>query len=127
MIVNLATNNYAALLEEIGSTWSKLNPSVPFEYSFLDQDFQRNYEKDQLTSNIVIYFTFIAIIIACLGLFGLSAFAAERRSKEIGIRKVLGASVTGITGLLSKDFLKLIMVAFVIASPIASAITRTDF
>lgn len=119
VIMNLATDNYAALLKKIEAEWAKLNPSVPFEYSFLDQDFQRNYEKDQLTSDIIVYFTFIAIIIACLGLFGLSAFAAERRSKEIGIRKVLGANVAGITGLLSKDFLKLIMVAFVIASPIA--------
>jgi putative ABC transport system permease protein len=119
VIVNLATNNYTALLKRIESIWTKLNPSVPFEYSFLDQDFQHNYEKDHLTSNIVAYFTCIAIIIACLGLFGLSAFATERRRKEIGIRKVLGASVTGITGLLSKDFLKLVIVAFMIASPIA--------
>lgn len=119
VIINLATNDYAALLKKVESVWTRLNPSVPFEYSFLDQDFQRNYEKDQLTSNIVVYFTFIAIIIACLGLFGLSAFAAERRSKEIGIRKVLGASVPAIIGLLSKDFLKLVIVAFIIASPLA--------
>ena len=94
-------------------------PGTPFVYSFLDQDFQRNYEREQRTSRIVVYFTFIAILIACLGLFGLAAFSAEQRTKEIGIRKVLGASVTNLAALLSKDFIRLVLVAILIASPIA--------
>ena len=88
-------------------------------YSFLDNDFQKNYEKDQRVSGIVSYFTFIAILIACLGLFGLSAFSAEQRTREIGIRKVLGASVTNVASLLSKDFIKLVLIALIIASPLA--------
>ena len=119
-IASVASNNYPQLLKEIERSWITVNPSVPFEYSFLDQDFQRNYGKEQLTARIVAYFTFIAILIACLGLFGLAAFFPPNNgTKEIGIRKVLGASVTDVTALLSKEFIKLILVAIVIASPIA--------
>ena len=118
-IASLNTNNYAAVLKKIERTWAKLNPGIPFEYSFLDQDFQRNYQKDQLTSNIVSWFTIIAILIACLGLLGLSAFSAEQRTKEIGIRKVLGATVSQVTILLSKDFIRLVSIAVLIASPLA--------
>lgn len=96
-----------------------MDPGEPFDYSFLDQDFQKNYMSESRLSSIVNYFTVIAILISCLGLFGLATFSAEQRSKEISVRKVLGASVTGIVGLLSKDFLKLVMAAIVIASPIA--------
>jgi putative ABC transport system permease protein len=92
---------------------------LPFGYSFLDKDFQANYEKDQRTSRIVSYFTAITILIACLGLFGLSVFSAEQRTREIGIRKVLGASVSNITLLLSRDFLRLVLIALLIAAPLA--------
>ena len=119
VIASLTTNNYAGLLKKIKNTWTKLNPAIPFEYSFLDQDFQRNYEKEQRTSGIVAYFTVIVILIACMGLFGLSAFSAEQRTKEIGIRKVLGASVSHVTMLLSKDFISLVSIAVLIASPLA--------
>ena len=119
VVASLASTNYSRLIGDIEKVWAKLNPSVPFVYSFLDQDFQRNYEKEQRTSQIVVYFTIIAIFIACLGLFGLSAFAAEQRTKEIGVRKVLGASVASVTSLLSKDFIRLILIAIVIASPLA--------
>ncbi len=119
LIASLATGNYSRSISDIEKVWTKLNPSVPFVYSFLDQDFQRNYEKEQRTSQIVVYFTIIAIFIACLGLFGLSAFAAEQRTKEIGIRKVLGASIADVTSLLSKDFIRLILMAIVIALPLA--------
>jgi putative ABC transport system permease protein len=91
----------------------------PFEYSFLDADFQKNYLAQERLSAVVGYFTIIAIVISCLGLFALAAFSAEQRIKEIGVRKVLGASVGNIVGLLSKDFLKLVIIAAVIASPIA--------
>ncbi|MFT3824200.1 MAG: ABC transporter permease [Chitinophagaceae bacterium] len=119
VIANVAAANYGDFIKESEKVWNKLNASIPFMYSFLDKDFQRNYEKDQRASAIVGYFTLIAILIACLGLFGLSAFSAEQRIKEIGVRKVLGASVADVTALLSRDFVKLVMVAIVIASPLA--------
>ncbi|HSZ86394.1 MAG TPA: FtsX-like permease family protein, partial [Puia sp.] len=119
VITNVRTTNYANLVKEMENTWNKINPGIPFVYSFLDNDFQKNYEKDQRASTIVSYFTFIAILIACLGLFGLSAFSAEQRTREIGIRKVLGASVINVATLLSKDFIKLVLIAIVIASPLA--------
>jgi putative ABC transport system permease protein len=106
-------------LSTLGATWKKLNPNEPFEYSFLDQDFQKNYEADSRRASLINYFTIVAIIISCLGLFGLATFTAEQRTKEIGIRKVLGASVYGVVTLLSKDFLKLVLIAVVIASPVA--------
>jgi putative ABC transport system permease protein len=119
VIVNLKSTDYSAQVAAIGKAWQKINPQTPFMYSFLDQDFQKNYESDQRASRVVINFTFIAILIACLGLFGLASFSAERRTREIGIRKVLGASAMSVTKLLSKDFITLVIVAIVIASPIA--------
>jgi putative ABC transport system permease protein len=119
LVANVKTTQYAALLESMSKAWHAIIPNSPFAYSFLDQDFQKNYEKDRLTSRIVVYFTVIAVLIACLGLFGLSAFAAEQRTKEIGIRKVLGASMTSVMGLLSKDFLRLVIIALLIACPVA--------
>jgi len=118
-IIGLQTAEYTRALKAIEKAWTKINPNAPFEYSFLDQDFQRNYEKDQRTATLVIYSTSIAILIACLGLFGLAAFSAERRTREIGIRKVLGASVTNVTMLLSGEFIRLTLLAFLIASPLA--------
>ena len=119
LIANLNTADYPALLSDVEKIWKKIIPNTPFNYSFLDQDFQNNYQNDQLTSNIVLNFTVVTILIACLGLFGLAAFSAEQRTREIGIRKVLGASVANITGLLSKDFLRLVVIAIVIASPLS--------
>jgi putative ABC transport system permease protein len=118
-IASLATNDYSDLLQKIAGVWKKINPGVPFSYTFLDRDFQSNYEKDQRAAEIVRYFTIVTILIACLGLFGLSVFSAEQRNREIGIRKVLGASVTNITLLLSRDFLGLVCIAILIASPLA--------
>ncbi len=100
-------------------TWKKLNPNEPFEYSFLDLDFQKNYEAESMQASLINYFTIIAIIISCLGLFGLVTFSAEQRTKEIGIRKVLGANVAGLVALISKDFLKLVGIAVIVASPVA--------
>ena len=119
LVVNVKSDNYTAVLDEIEKSWKKINPNSPFQYSFLDKDFQRNYDKEERTSQLIKYSAIIAIAIACLGLFGLATFTAEQRTKEIGIRKVLGASVFGITSLLSRDFVKLILIAIVIASPIA--------
>jgi len=119
VIASLTSKDYSRLVVDIEKIWVKLNPETPFVYSFLDQDFQRNYEKEQRTSSVIVYFTFIAIVIACLGLFGLAAFSAEQRTKEVGIRKVLGASVADVTALLSKDFIRLVIIAILIASPLA--------
>jgi len=119
LIARASTGEMPALLASIESIWKNLVPGEPFEYSFLDEDFQKNYKADRQMASLVGSLTGIAILISCLGLFGLAAFAAERRTKEIGIRKVLGASVAGITGLLAKDFLKLVVIAIVVASPIA--------
>jgi putative ABC transport system permease protein len=119
IIVHSKAADVSPVLKSIQASWHKLNPNEPFEYSFLDEDFQKNYEAENRLSAIVGYFTLIAILISCLGLFGLGSFSAEQRTKEIGIRKVLGASVSGIVALLSKDFLKLVIIAIVIASPIA--------
>jgi putative ABC transport system permease protein len=106
-------------LAHIQATWQKFLPEFPYEYSFLDEQYGQLYEAEQRQGRVFIAFALIAIVVACLGLFGLASFTVERRHKEIGIRKVLGASVAGITGLLAKDFLKLVLVAIVLASPIA--------
>ena len=119
MIAHSNGGNIKQSLSVLESSWKKLNPNEPFEYGFLDQDFQKNYEKDDRQANLINYFTIVAIIISCLGLFGLATFTAEQRTKEIGIRKVLGASIYGVVALLSKDFLKLVVIAVIIASPLA--------
>ncbi len=100
-------------------TWRRYEPDYPFEYYFFDENFARQYEAEQRLGQTFGYCSALAIFIACLGLFGLAAYSAERRTKEIGIRKVLGASVNGIVTLMSKDFVKLVLVANVIAWPVA--------
>jgi len=119
LIVHAKAKNVSSLLGSIRSSWQRLNPNEPFEYSFLDDDFQKNYQSESKLLAMVDSFTIIAIFICCLGLFGLAAFSAEQRIKEIGIRKVLGASIPDLIGLLSKEFLKLVFVALLVASPIA--------
>jgi putative ABC transport system permease protein len=107
VIVAVNSKNYKALLGKMESVWRKALPAVPFEYVFVDDEVQKQYETEITLSHIINSFTLIAIFISCLGLFGLAAFSAEQRTKEIGIRKVLGANVYNLTGLLSKDFLKI--------------------
>jgi putative ABC transport system permease protein len=119
LIVHARTGEPGPLLSSLGAAWHKLDPNEPFEYSFLDEDFQKNYAAEERLSAMIGYFTVMAILISCLGLFGLASFSAEQRIREIGIRKVLGASVGGIVMLLSKDFLKLVGIAMLIASPVA--------
>ena len=119
MVVSVNTTNYQSLLNKMETIWHKDLSGSPFEYMFLDQEVQKQYEAEITMSQIINSFTLMAIVISCLGLFGLAAFSAEQRNKEIGIRKVLGASVTGIVRLLSKDFLQLVIISFVIATPIA--------
>jgi putative ABC transport system permease protein len=119
VIVSTASGDYHRLLDKIETIWRKDFSGVPFEYTFLDAEVQKQYETEITLSQIISSFTGMAIVISCLGLFGLAAFSAEQRIKEIGIRKVLGASVPGIVGLLSQDFLKLVLISLLIATPIA--------
>jgi putative ABC transport system permease protein len=102
-----------------GRVWKQYNPDFPFEYSFLDDDFGKMYQTEQKTASLFNVFAIIAIAISCLGLFGLATYTAQVKTKEIGIRKVLGASVANITGLLAKEFIVLVLIAFIIASPVA--------
>ena len=94
-------------------------PGQEFQYTFMDDDFRAIYDTEQRIGTIFITFTSLAIVIACLGLFGLAAYAAEQRTKEIGIRKVLGANISTIVAMLSKDFIKLVLIAIVLAAPLA--------
>lgn len=119
-VVRTSAHNMQAGLESIRKTWQMLAPSFPLEYTFLDESFDNLYKDDQQTSVLILFFACIAVAISALGLFGLSTFAAEQRTKEIGIRKVLGASITNIAGILSKEFLVLVCVAILIAVPIAN-------
>jgi putative ABC transport system permease protein len=119
LTASIDSKNYPSLLARIEALWHSDFPSVPFEYAFLDEEVQKQYEAEITLSRIINLFTIMAIFISCLGLFGLAAFSAEQRRKEIGVRKVLGANVRGIVHLLSKDFLKLVLLAIVIATPVA--------
>ena len=115
----LNSANLPILIRQIKAKWHQVAPGQPFSYQFMDDSFDNMYRAEKRISTIALAFAILAILIACLGLFGLAAFMAEQRTKEIGVRKVLGASVSSIVGLLSKDFLKLVFVAIVIASPLA--------
>ena len=113
------TTDLTSLVKSIENKWKAMAPGMPFSYRFLDESFDEMYRDEQRVGKIALTFAILAILIACLGLFGLAAFVAEQRTKEIGIRKVLGASVNGLVALLSKDFVKLVVIAFVIAAPVA--------
>jgi ABC-type antimicrobial peptide transport system permease subunit len=112
-------NSTAENLKKAESIFKKYNPEYPFDYQFIDEEYARKFEDEKRTGTLTGLFAGLTIFISCLGLFGLAAYMAQNRIKEIGIRKVLGASVTNITTLLSKDFLKLVIVSLVIASPVA--------
>lgn len=111
--------NTRANLDKIGAILKKYNPDYPFEYYFADEAYAIRFTEEEKSGTLAGIFTALTIFISCLGLFALAAYTAESRTKEIGVRKVLGASVVAISGLLSKDFLKLVLLSFVIASPIA--------
>ena len=106
-------------LSGLGHLFKELNPRFPFTYQFADEQYLKNYKSEQVTGTLSSYFAVLAIFISCLGLLGLVIFGAEQRAKEIGIRKVLGASVSSIFRLLSGDFVKLVMIAIVVATPVA--------
>ena len=106
-------------LKSMESTWKNIVTDSPFEYTFLNEDFEKLYKEEQNLQSVLSLFTLLSILVACLGLFGLAAFTIKQRFKEIAVRKVLGASVAGIAGLLSKDFLELVVISAVIAFPLA--------
>jgi putative ABC transport system permease protein len=112
-------NSDVVSLNKMQAIFKKYNPEYPFEYKFVDEEYATKFKAEERTGTLAALFAGLTIFISCLGLFGLATYMAENRIKEIGVRKVLGASVTGITALLSKDFLKLVMISFVIASPVA--------
>jgi putative ABC transport system permease protein len=117
--IRVAPLNAAAAVNAVEAVWKKMAPGIPLEYSFLDDRFDDLYKQDRQASMLIFIFAVIAVIISALGLFGLSAFAAEQRTKELGIRKILGATLGNIGMLLSKEFVKLIGVAIVLATPLA--------
>lgn len=117
--LKLDASQMTASLNAVEAAWKKVNPNHPFEYRFFDEDFGRQYQSDENFGKLIVNFTALAILIACLGLFGLSAYTAEQRTKEMGVRKILGASTGNIVGLLSREFALLILIASVIAAPLA--------
>jgi len=119
LLVRFENEILTETISRFENTFKTLAPNTAFEYTFLDKNLELLYEKEQRTANVGLLFSILAILVACLGLFGLAAYMAEQRNKEIGIRKVFGASVTGIVQLLSLDFIKLVLVALVISFPLA--------
>jgi putative ABC transport system permease protein len=111
-------------MQDLEKTWKTFSAGQPFVYSFLDQEFDALYKTEHRLGKIVLLFSALAISIACLGLFGLAAFTTEQRTKEIGIRKVLGASVPDIIAMLSQDFLRLVLFAIVAATPLAYMVMK---
>ncbi len=117
--VKLNTTDVAATIDHVKTVWSRFSPDYPIEYIFMDDNFEKMYRAEDKLKSLLWIFTGMAIFVACLGLFGLAAYTAERRKKEIGIRKVLGADNSSVVLLLSKDFLKLVLVAALLAFPLA--------
>jgi len=117
--IKVKTADIASVVAKVKARWKEMAPNLQFDYSFMDQDFEAAYKTEQRMGTLFITFTSLAIIIACLGLFGLAAYAAEQRTKEIGIRKVLGANVSTIVAMLSGDFILLVLVSIVLAAPLA--------
>ncbi len=113
------TNDLPATMKKVESIFKTYNPAYPFEYKFADAEFARKFETINMTSDLASVFSILAIVITGLGLFGLASFTAEQRTKELGIRKVLGASVSSLVGLMNRDFSRLVIMAFLISAPIA--------
>lgn len=119
VLVKIKAGTEQTSIKQIENYYKKFHPNYPFEFSFLDNDYKALYAAEERIGSLSSYFAGLAIIISCLGLFGLAAFTAQKRQKEIGIRKVVGASVSSITSMLSKDFLKLVLLSLVIAFPVS--------
>jgi putative ABC transport system permease protein len=117
--LNIASENAPSTIAAITAKWKQLAPKTPFIYFFLDEAIDQQYKADVAFGRLFLYFGIFAVLIASLGLLGLTLFSTTQRTKEIAVRKVMGAAVTDIVGLLTKDMMKLILIAFVIASPVA--------
>ena len=117
-VVSVDANSFKNAMDQAEKVWKEIIPNTPFENQFLTDSIKKQYEKDERESLIITISTLLAILISCLGLYGLSIYVAERKMKEIGIRKVMGASVRGIVAMMSKDFIKLVLIAFVVAAPL---------
>ena len=118
-LVRIKANEGPVALASIESSWKRVMPNYPFEYSFLDQNFNKLYRPEKTLSSLLTYFSILAIIIACLGLFGLASYSIESRIKEVGIRKILGASLNSLFFLLIKEYTILVLLAFIVGAPIA--------
>ncbi|MGJ8731704.1 MAG: ABC transporter permease [Cellulophaga sp.] len=119
LLVRFNSTSITSTMKQLEAVYAKVAPDSSFDYTFLDKNMEQLYAQDRKMAQVGLLFCLLAIFVACLGLFGLAAFTAEQRKKEIGVRKVLGASVVGITQMLSKDFLKLIAVSLIVAFPVA--------
>ncbi|MFC1724181.1 ABC transporter permease [candidate division KSB1 bacterium] len=119
LLVRISPGNISSALNFVKTTWENIIPSYPFEFSFLDSDYETLYRNEERSASILTNFAFLAIFIACLGIFGLASYTVEQRTKEIGIRKVFGASVSGIVNLLSKEFLTLVIISNLVAWPLS--------
>jgi putative ABC transport system permease protein len=119
VVVRLNAGDVSGAVEQVEEVWAQFEPENPFVYSFLDQDFDHAFRAEQRLGNVLTVFTGLAILVACMGLLGLVAFVTARRTKEIGIRKVMGASIVQINHLISRDFLRLVLIAFVVATPLS--------
>lgn len=111
-------------IESLTSICQKFNSDYPLTYTFVDEQFEKRYRSEQVTAKLVNVFAVVALLISCLGLFGLTSFTVEQRTKELGVRRVLGASVAHIVVMLSRDFLKLVFIGFAIAIPVTSYLTN---
>ncbi|MGD1891603.1 MAG: ABC transporter permease [Cyclobacteriaceae bacterium] len=120
MYVRIASQQIPATLETIKEKWNMIAPDIPFIFHFTDEDIARQYETEQRWASVITYTSLLVVFIACLGLFGMASLLTQQRTKEIGIRKVLGASVTNLLVLLSRDYLRLLVIALLIAIPIAN-------
>ena len=118
MRINPATSTHEALVK-IETIFKKYNPAQPFDYRFIDQQYAQKFSDEERIGKLANFFAILAIFISCLGLSGMASFMAEQRTKEIGVRKVLGATILGLWGLLSKEFVKLVIISLLIAIPIA--------
>ena len=125
LLVRIQPQDINYTVSSLKKTWNKIVPEFPFEYNFLDEQINKLYKADQRAGNVINVFSFLALFIACLGMFGLASFTAEQRVKEVGIRKVLGAKVSGIVLLLSKEFAKYVLIANLFAWPIAYFVINT--
>jgi putative ABC transport system permease protein len=117
--IKVDTDNFSETLAQLEAVWKKFGPNLPFNYTFLDEDFGNMYNSELRLAQVFSIFAGLAIFIGCLGLFALASFMAEQKAKEIGIRKVLGASVNSILLMFSKQFTKLVIIAFLLAVPLA--------